>query len=128
MLTHQSPFFCKTLLHQQAAEAHKGEAVENEASNFVNGIASVAIASAVGKAPESDTDQSAKQTKVDAALPDPTAITTATAESKSKADGDLPTAAHNKAKDPVIDSMWKAMRPAMRGIEDFCDNYERLAK
>lgn len=113
---------------EQAAEAHKGEAVENEATNFVNGIASVAMASAIGKSPESDGDQAAKKTKLDGALPDPTALTTATAESKARAAGSMPTAEHNKAKDPVIDSMWKAMRPAMRSIEDFCDNYERCAK
>lgn len=117
-----------TLSYLQAAEAHKGEAVENEATNFVNGIASVAMASAIGKSPESDSNQAAKKTKLDSALPDPTALTTATAESKARAGGSLPTAEHNKAKDPVIDSMWKAMRPAMRGIEDFCDNYERCAK
>lgn len=86
------------------------------------------MASAIGKSPESDADQNKKQTKLDGVIPDPTAITTGTAEGKARAAGNLPTAEHNKAKDPVIDSMWKAMRPAMRGIEDFCDNYERCAK
>jgi hypothetical protein len=86
------------------------------------------MASAIGKSPESDSDQTAKKTKLDGAIPDPTTLTTATAESKARAAGNMPTADHNKAKDPVIETMWKAMRPAMRGIEDFCDNYERCAK
>lgn len=111
-----------------AAEAHKGEAVENEASNFVNGIATVAMASAIGKSHESDQDQAAKKTPLDKVLPDPVDMTMSTAEGKAKAGGELATAEHNKAKDPIIDSIWKGMRPAMRGIEDFCDNYERLAK
>ncbi|KAJ2906953.1 uncharacterized protein MKZ38_009816 [Zalerion maritima] len=37
-----------------AEEEHKGEAVEKEASNFVNGVASVALASATGKHPQGD--------------------------------------------------------------------------
>lgn len=37
-----------------APENHKGEAVEQEASNFVNGIASVALSSASGKHPQND--------------------------------------------------------------------------
>jgi hypothetical protein len=102
--------------------------VENEATNFVNGIASVAMASAIGKKAETDDDHAAKKTKLDSAIPDPTALTTATAESNARASGNMPTAGHNKAKDPVIDTIWKSMRPAMRGIEDFCDNYERVAK
>lgn len=110
-----------------AAEAHKGEAVENEASNFVNGIATVAMASAVGKAPEHERDQTTKKTKLDNALPDPTEITMKSAEGKTKAGGGLPTDQHNKAKDPVVNAIWGGMRPAMRGIEDFCDNYERIA-
>lgn len=111
-----------------AAEAHKGEAVENEASNFVNGIASVAMASAIGKSPESDQEQSTQKTKMDKVLPDPTNVALSSGEALGKAGGGQPTEEHNKAKDPVIDAMWKGMRPAMRGIEDFCDNYERLAK
>ena len=111
-----------------AAEAHKGEAVENEATNFVNGIASVAVATSIGKAPERDSDQSSKRTKFDNAIPDPTESILAGGEAKHKASGAMPTEHHNKAKDPVIDSIWKGMRPALRGIEDLCDNYERLGK
>ena len=37
-----------------ASESHKGEAVEAEASNFVNSIASVGLAAASGKHPQND--------------------------------------------------------------------------
>ena len=37
-----------------APENHKGEAVEQEATNFVNGVASVAVASATGHHPQAD--------------------------------------------------------------------------
>jgi uncharacterized protein DUF3292 len=39
-----------------APENHKGEAVEQEASNFVSSIASVAISSAAGKYPSDGQD------------------------------------------------------------------------
>jgi len=109
-----------------ASEAHKGEAVENEATNFVNGIASVATATAIGKAPEKDYDQSSKKTKLDSAIPDPTDVIISGGEAQNKAAGGQDKHLQ-RAKDPVVDSIWKAMRPAMRGLEDACDNYERLA-
>lgn len=86
------------------------------------------VATSIGKAPERDIAQSTKKTLIDNAIPDPTDTILAGGEAKHKASGAMPTDEHNKAKDPIIDSMWKGMRPAMRGIEDLCDNYERFGK
>lgn len=56
-----------------APENYKGEAVEAEANNFVNSIASVAISSASGKHPaNAEVDQDNSNDK----MPDPTAIAT----------------------------------------------------
>lgn len=109
-----------------APEAHKGEAVENEATNFVNGIASVATATAIGKSPEKAADEDAAKNRLDGLIPDPTNAIVAGGEAQSKTQGGSQSHHHMKAKDPVVDSIWKSMRPAMRGIEDLCDNYERL--
>lgn len=111
-----------------AAEAHKGEAVENEASNFVNGLAGAVMATSIGKVNESTEEETGKKTKLDSALPDPTAIAMSGGEALKRTAGKLPSEDHNKAKDPVVDAIWKGMRPLMHGLEDFCDNYERVAK
>ena len=56
-----------------APENHKGEAVEAEAANFVNSIASVALSSASGKHPQDDPEEGEAGAPNDA-VPDPTAI------------------------------------------------------
>ena len=109
-----------------APENHKGEAVEQEASNFVNGVASVALASVAGKHPqgEPDTDDGAPQDIV----PDPTTIATGAANAKDKAAGGTPSAKHDKTKVPMENAIWSKMRPIMHGIADATDTWERFGK
>jgi len=109
-----------------APENHKGEAVEQEASNYVSGIASVAMSSAAGKHPQGDPDLDEDVTS-DAA-PDPTAIATTTAEAKDKASGAKTGAKHDKTKMPMETAMWNKMRPIMHTIGIIADTWERLAK
>ncbi|OCL03011.1 hypothetical protein AOQ84DRAFT_326592 [Glonium stellatum] len=108
-----------------APENYKGEAVEAEASNFVNGIASVALSSATGKHPQSDppSEDGAPHDVV----PDPTEIATGAANAKDKAAGGTPTSKHDKTKVPVETAMWTKMRPIMHGIADVTDTWERFA-
>jgi hypothetical protein len=108
-----------------APEKHHGEAVEQEASNFVSGIASVAISSAAGKH-----DQGAPEDgdPIDSSVPDPTGIASAAADAKDSANGGTPTAQHDKTKKPMEEAMWTKMRPLMHGIADFTDGWERFAK
>ncbi|KAK0624984.1 hypothetical protein B0T17DRAFT_531609 [Bombardia bombarda] len=85
-----------------APENHKGEAVEKEASNFVNTISSVVLSSATGKppqGPESDGQQSA----ITAEATDPTSSA------------------------PMEQALWKKMRPIMHMIGDVTDTWERFA-
>lgn len=101
-----------------APEKHQGEAVEQEASNLVNGIASVAIASAAGRHEQADPGKEK--------LPDPTKIVSATTESKASVDTGSSTE-HDKTKQPMEDAIWAKMRPAMHALGDISDGWERIA-
>lgn len=107
-----------------APEAYKGEAVEAEASNFVAGIAHVALASASGKHPQAE-PPSEEGSAADSA-PDPTSIVTGAVDAKSKASGENPNATHDKTKIPMETAMWSKMRPIMHGVQDVADGWERF--
>jgi hypothetical protein len=107
-----------------APENHKGEAVEQEASNFVSGIASVALSSAAGKSPQTDPDG---DDEADVA-PDPTAVASGVSDAKDVAAGVKPNSKKDKTKVPMETAMWTKMRPIMHGIADLTDTWERFAK
>ncbi|PSK55853.1 hypothetical protein B9Z65_4731 [Elsinoe australis] len=107
-----------------APENHKGEAVEAEASNFVNSIASVALASASGKHPQSNPP--GKGDDPDSSVPDPTSIAMGASSARVKVAGGKAGADHDKAKVPVENAMWTKMRPIMHGIADVSDTWERF--
>jgi hypothetical protein len=109
-----------------APENHKGEAVEQEASNFVSGLASIALSSAAGKHPQGDPD--AGDNAAADAVPDPTALAARTADAKDKAGGGKADAKHDKTKAPMEATMWAKMRPIMHTIGTIADTWERLAK
>lgn len=68
-----------------APENHKGEAVEAEATNFVNGMAHVALSSASGKHPQNEppAEEGAPQDSV----PDPTHMALGAANARVAASG-----------------------------------------
>lgn len=107
-----------------APENHKGEAVEQEASNFVNGIASVALAGATGKHPQGEPPEGDSH---DDKVPDPTRIAIGAADAKEKAAGANPGKEHDKTKVPMETAMWTKMRPIMHGLADVADTWERFA-
>ncbi len=109
-----------------APENHKGEAVEQEASNFVTNIASLALSSASGKHPAGDPDADGNGA-ADAA-PDPTALATSAADAKYKVNGGRTGTKHDKTKVPMETAMWIKMRPIMHTISTVSDTWERLAK
>ncbi|KAK1833451.1 hypothetical protein QBC39DRAFT_380633 [Podospora conica] len=108
-----------------APENHKGETVEQEASNFVSGIASIALSSAAGKHPQGDPDSDREDAT--AAAPDPTAVALGAADAKTKAGGSKPGAKHDKTKVPMETMMWTKMRPIMHALGDLTDTWERFA-
>ncbi|KAH7138927.1 hypothetical protein B0J11DRAFT_515643 [Dendryphion nanum] len=107
-----------------APENHKGEAVEQEASNFVNGIASVALSSATGKHPQGEPPMDEGEPAD--GIPDPTSIAVGAADAKEKASGGTPTKEHDKTKVPMETAMWTKMRPIMHGLADVTDTWERF--
>jgi len=107
-----------------APEQHKGEAVENEASNFVSSFAQIALSSATGKHDQGDPNTD----PVGESVPDPSKMAIAGAEAKSSAQGNKPNATHDKAKQPMEDAMWVKMRPIMHVIGDIADGWERFVK
>ena len=126
-----------------APEKHKGEAVEQEASNFVSSIGHIALSSAAGKHdqgdPESDSLSKGSTASergqgvqdsdpVNKAVPDPTQIAIAGADAKHSASGGQPTPHHDKTKQPMEEAMWTKMRPTMHILASICDGWERFAK
>ena len=107
-----------------APEKHQGEAVEQEASNFVAGIATVAMSSATGKHDAGDPESD----PVGDSVPDPSKLASHAADAQSSAAGGNPTTKHDKTKQPMEDAMWSKMRPIMHAIGDIADGWERFAK
>ncbi|KAK6442397.1 profilin, required for normal timing of actin polymerization in response to thermal stress [Oleoguttula sp. CCFEE 5521] len=105
-----------------APENHKGEAVEAEASNFVNSIANVALTSASGKHPQSE--PRAEEDSPSDRIPDPTAVAVSASNARTKAGGQNDS--HDKTKVPMENAMWNKMRPIMHGLADVADTWERF--
>jgi hypothetical protein len=108
-----------------APENHKGEAVEQEASNFFTGIASVALSSATGKHPQGEPPEGDASEK---SVPDPTSIAVHAADAKDVTAGATTSKEHDKTKVPMETAMWTKMRPIMHGLADVTDTWERFAK
>ncbi|KZM27843.1 hypothetical protein ST47_g1000 [Ascochyta rabiei] len=106
-----------------APENHKGEAVEQEASNFVNGIASVALSSATGKHPQGEPVDDRTQGN---SVPDPTSLAVGAADAQQVASGGKASAKHDKTRVPMETAMWTKMRPIMHGLADVTDTWERF--
>ena len=107
-----------------APEKHKGEAVEQEAHNFVSGIGSIALSSAAGKHEQADPESD----PLNSSVPDPTNIASDAAAAKQSAQGSQPEPHHDKTKQPMEQAMWLKMRPVMHVIGDIADGWERFAK
>ncbi|KAH7314114.1 hypothetical protein BKA65DRAFT_600161 [Rhexocercosporidium sp. MPI-PUGE-AT-0058] len=110
-----------------APEKHQGEAVEQEASNFVNGFTSIAISSATGKHPDVDTQVAEGGSNgLETRVPDPMNFAMGAADAKDKAAGGEPNAVHDKTKEPMSATMWSKTRPVMHAIGDISDGWERF--
>ncbi|KAK5169572.1 uncharacterized protein LTR77_005549 [Saxophila tyrrhenica] len=110
-----------------APENFKGEAVEAEASNFVNSITSVALASATGKNPQHEPPHTAENEGPSAQIPDPTAMVAEAGDARVSANGGTSNAKSDKTKEPMENAMWNKMRPVMHGVADVADTWERMA-
>jgi hypothetical protein len=107
-----------------APEKHQGEAVEQEASNFVNAFTAIAISSAAGKdhhEKKGDEDSSLEKT-----APDPTDVVMKATDAQTKAAGDETSNHHDKTKEPMSAAMWSKTRPVMHALADIADGWERF--
>jgi Protein of unknown function (DUF3292) len=109
-----------------ASEKHEGEAVEQEASNLVSGIATVAISSAAGRHDQSNPGEGQGAGTGLEKAPDPTQMATSAADASASASGG-DTGAHDKTKQPMEEAIWLKMRPAMHALGDISDGWERFA-
>lgn len=109
-----------------APEKYKGEAVEQEASNLVSGIASVAISSAAGRHDQANPDDEGGSKTLDSGMPDPTKIATASADASSAAQGGTPDEVQDKTKQPMEAAVWNQVRPIMHILGDISDIWERF--
>lgn len=107
-----------------APEKHQGEAVEREASNFVSGLTSITVSSAVGQHPEITPEQGGDTN--DDNVPDPTKIISGATDAKSSAAGEM--VRHDKTKQPMEQTMWAKARPIMHIVGTIADTWERFAK
>ncbi|OCH90536.1 hypothetical protein OBBRIDRAFT_730626 [Obba rivulosa] len=132
-----------------APEAHPGEAVEQEAANFVAGLASISAGTAAGqgtppKAPGKDDDaepetdpevegvrEAGKNVDKDVsglgkAMPDPTNIASAATRARGVADGGRADGAHDATREPVQSAMWAHTGTVMHMLAEISDTWERI--
>lgn len=109
-----------------APEKHEGEALEQEAHNFVKSFAAIGMSAAVGKNPQENSQD--HHTAVDKTIPDPTDLSTHTTGAKHTASGAVAHPKHDKTKQPMEAAMWEKARPVMRALADIADVWERFAK
>lgn len=107
-----------------APERYRGEAVEQEASNLVGSVASVAIGSAAGKHEPAVPADDTMEDKV----PDVTDVAVQVADLQDSASGGIPSTKHDKTKKPMSDAVWQKMRPIMHILGEITDTYERFGK
>lgn len=107
-----------------APEKFKGEAAEQEANNLVTSVACVAVGSAVGKHDQGVPDDAPFEEDV----PDAMDMVANTADAQSAAHGKVPKDSHDKARQPMKESVMDAANVSMQVVGDITDTYEKLGK
>ncbi|RPA93927.1 hypothetical protein L873DRAFT_1703435 [Choiromyces venosus 120613-1] len=108
-----------------APEKHHGEAVEQEAHNFVSSFGAIAMSTAAGKHPENPEQE--EKSSAEKTVPDPTDIAMGAADAKKSANGKAVAPTHDKTKKPVEIAMWEKARPIMHVLGDIADGWERFS-
>jgi hypothetical protein len=107
-----------------APEKFKGEAAEQEASNLVASVASVAVGSAVGKHDQGVPEDA----HFEEGVPDAMDIVANTADAQSAAQGKVPSDSHDKTRQPMRQSVMEAANFSMQVVNDITDTYEKMGK
>ncbi|KAL4928894.1 DUF3292 domain-containing protein [Aspergillus undulatus] len=106
-----------------APEKFKGEAAEQEASNLISSVATVAVGSATGKHDQGTPDSAPMEDQV----PDAMDIVGKTADAQSAAGGEVPADTHDKTREPMRQTVLDGADQAMRVMADVIDTWERFA-
>lgn len=111
-----------------APQTIHGEAAENEASNFITGIAGIAMNVMTAQEPNAEPENLDGETHaMTDGLPQPNEATTLIATAKDKSAGiDKPS--HDKTKRPMEEAMWSKMLPLLRALWVISDTWERFSK
>ncbi|KAJ5590679.1 hypothetical protein N7450_004651 [Penicillium hetheringtonii] len=107
-----------------APERFKGEAAEQEASNLVASVASVAVGSAVGKHDQEVAEGAPSEENI----PDASDVVANAADAKSASVGEVPAESHDKTRQPMKESVMEAADMGMQLISNVTDTFEKLAK
>jgi len=106
-----------------APENIKGEALENEASNFVTALGAIAMNVILGKDPQGEPNK--EEHGINVPMPEPNKMATMVATIKDKAEGiDKPS--QDKTKVPMETIMWSKMRPLLHNLTLLNDTWERF--
>ncbi|KAF7117171.1 hypothetical protein CNMCM5793_005891 [Aspergillus hiratsukae] len=106
-----------------APEQYKGETAEQEASNLMASVATVAVGSAAGKHDQGTPEGATMESSV----PDAMDIVSKTVDAKTAAGGEVPADTHDKSRQPMKDTVLNGANLAMRVLCDIVDTYERFA-
>ena len=107
-----------------APERYKGEAAEQEASNLMTGMASVAVGSAAGKHEQGVP----KGAPMEGIVPDAMEIASSAADAQNAAHGKIPSDSHDKTRQPMREVVMDAANVLMQIISDTTDIFEKLEK
>ncbi|RAK98293.1 DUF3292 domain-containing protein [Aspergillus ibericus CBS 121593] len=105
-----------------APENMKGEAAEQEASNLITSVASVAVGSVAGKHDQGTPEDA----PIESSVPDAMEIATNAADAQTAAHGEATDETHDKTRQPMRDTVYNAANRSMRVLSDIIDTYERL--
>ncbi|KAH3009138.1 hypothetical protein KXW60_001527 [Aspergillus fumigatus] len=105
-----------------APEKYKGEAAEQEASNLIASVATVAVGSAAGKHDQGTPEDAPMESSV----PDAMDIVSKTADAQAAAGGEMPADTHDKTRQPMKETVLNGANLAMRVLSDIIDTYERF--
>lgn len=107
-----------------APENQKGEALENEASNFATGIGAIALNIMTAGDPHGEAETDGES--LGDSMPPPNTVATVVATAKDKSKGvDRPS--DDKTKAPMEHMLWAQMRPLMHLMSVTSDTWERCA-
>lgn len=109
-----------------APESHRGEAVEQEAFNFVAGIGSIVVSTATGEHPVAETNEQGDVVGLSGL--DRTSIAAQAVDTKANATGLKSSEDKDKSKRPMEAMAWSKARPAMQIVGTVCDLWERFGK